>query len=351
MRTLAFSSLAILVLAAGSFCSSLTKGSAPVSTTIPPYEGAYCSSLLNKTEICRVLVNNTGDSQFIVRQNQKVLNSIDAPSWGTAANNPDSFLTYKGDLDGNGSSELVLVSHEGVSQGMGVTYSTVHIFRDPKAFPNAKPASIPIQEFGDNETFRFDRKLKRTLILATYWNEYKTLDTRRGWGLYLVGKWFRYQRGGLEPVLGRPIRARRFLNSFANERDNGWFENRHPLRWLQDRRTHLLYREPEVPDHLETTTSGVIKEVTNDPEFGCTLTILTDDGKNISSQCPFDVGPIKPWNGTTPITHTGLWRQRYLFPKSFDPIFFFDQIVGRPVRLETYKTEFDNRYSLLWFTE
>src|SRR5204863_7326001 len=125
---------------------------------------------------CRIRLDEDGTAKFIIRHDGKTLNAVQAPFWSTAGVNPEDFVTYSGDLDNDGISEVILVSHDAVGNGMGVTYSTVHVFPDPIRFPDESPISFPVQEFGRKDTFVFDEKLKRVLILITYWKDYKTLD-------------------------------------------------------------------------------------------------------------------------------------------------------------------------------
>ena len=341
--TLLFVAFAGFALKANAKTLRLIEGSKPTETQIAPYKSAFCSSLPGTYRFCRVLINDEAESEFILQQKGDIVSKINAPFWGTANAPPDQFVSYRCDLDNDGVQELILVSHEGVSNGMGVTYSTIYIFRDPIKFPNTSPVSIPIQEFGRRDSVVYDKQLQRYLILATHWREYASLDKRRGWGTYLVGKWFQYRQGRLEPLLNRPTLARRFLNSFASERDNGWFENREPYRWLHNRTTHRLFREPTESAKLESTETAVVTEVSNNGEDNEIKVKIGSETK------AFTYAAMR--TSTNRIRSMGIWSKRYLFPESFDPAFYYGSLVGKRMRIETYRDEFDSIYRILWFKD
>jgi len=309
----------------------------------------FCSSLPGDYRFCRVLVNDETESEFILQHKGDVVKKIDAPFWSTADVPPDEFIAYRCDLDKDGIQELILVSHDGVSNGMGVTYSTIYIFPDPIKFPNNAPVSIPVQEFGRRNSIVFDQKLGRYLILATFWEWYSTLDKRRGWGVYLVGKWFSYSHGRLNPLLNRPTLARRFLNSFAKERDNGWFENRAPYHWLQNPKTHRFFREPVQSAKLESSIKATITDVVINSEKGCEINLTTSAG-NRTVLCPI-ANDGRYVGDTYTVRALGIWKNRYLFPERFDPSFSLGPLIGKRVKLESFRDEFDKTYGVLWFLE
>jgi len=328
----------------------LRPGTVPKEADFPNYEGAVCSELDGDYRICKVMLTYEGDAEYEVFHKDKMVNSFKAPFWSTADAAPEDFWTYRGDLDNDGSREIVLVSGEGVSNGMGVTYLTVHILSDPMMLGNKTHVKFPLKEFGADQNFIFNPKNKRTEILVTYWADSNSLDPRRGWGTYLFGKWFRYDKGKLKPILSRPIRARRFLNSFARIRDNGSFPNRYPYKWLSSLNTHRFYDEPMPKDvTLHTKCTGTVSNYnadTGDMAIACddgTTLDATLNQENVSDTLSF-------------IEKLGFWRSKYRFPTGFDPLSVVDAVLNRRVRVEICKPNGEeyvpgSESATLWFLD
>ncbi len=334
----------------------LAQGSKPRAESVPGFSEAFCSELSGKFRVCKVKTTEGGDAEYVVENGSATTNKIPAPYWMSAGAPPDGFFTYRGDLDVDGRPEVVLVSLEGVSNGMGVTYSTAYIFDGASVGSSSKPISFSLQEFGASENFIFDRASQRTEILISYWAEYSSIEPKRRPGVYLVGKWFRYRAGKLEPVLEKPTLARRLLNSFAAERDNTWFENRRPFTWLKDRRTHKLFREPDETTQPVRTETGTISKFIERPsenDAASEFEFTTGSGTVIKGKLR---GDWKPEDGKAlEIKAIGLWKERYLYPLSWSMDFsssaFLDRVEGRRVRLETYKPENGGEFSKVWLLD
>lgn len=329
----------------------LVQGSKPTEEKAGQFSGAFCSNLTGGLRLCKVKTSAEGDADFIVLKGSTTVSRVEAPAWTTVNISPDGFFAYRGDLDKDGTQEVVLVSLEGVSQGMGVTYSTVYIFNGA-AGSQGRPISFPIQEFGEKESFIYDPRNRRTEILISYWADYDSIEPKRAMGLYLTGKWFRYDRGKLKPVLEKPTLARRFLNSFAAERDNGWFENRKPFTWLKDRRTHKLFREPDELTKPTAVRTGTIKAF--EAGENAVIHFETESGealKGVFGSASSGDQERKPLE----ISSVGLWNKRYVYPMSysmnFDPALYFDRFEGRRVRIETYRTEYGDEYAKVWLLD
>ena len=346
-------SLCFLVLILPAAGQRLAQGTKAEKTGVAGFTEAYCSSLSGNFRVCKALTSEQEDADFIIQRDKANVHRTEASAWKSIAASPDGFFAYRGDLDADGTAEIVIVSLDNVSQGMGVTNSTVLIFDGKTIGTAAQPVSFQIQEFGPGENFVYDPKEKRTDILISYWGEYSSIEPRRIPGVYLIGKWFRYNDGRLEPILSRPTLARRYLNSFARERDNGWFEGRTPHTWLKDRRTHKLYREPDEASQPISILNGTIKSFTT----GETPAIQFDTGSGeilngifgSSSSDNTDIpAPVK-------ITSVGIWEDRYTYPFSysmgFDPAVFLSQIEGRRVRIEKYRTEYGREFAKVWLLD
>lgn len=329
----------------------LTQGEPPLPDMVMGYPEAFCSSVSGGFRVCKVRVNEKGGAMYVIVNDSKVLNSITAPFWETADTSPDGFFAYRGDLDQNGKDEIVLVSLESVTQGMGITFSTVYIF-DGETFDSfGTPISFSVEEFGEHENFIYDVKRGRTEILITFWAYYDSIERKRRPGHYLVGKWFSYKDKKLLPNLEKPTFARRFLNSFAAERDNSWFQNRRPFKWLMDRRAHRFFGEPGERAKQVITRFATIRSLgsNNSIEFA------TNAGDAIKGKIQGGYRGISEDSSVLQIKSIGLWKQRYTYPFSsrgrFDAAAFFSGLEGRRVRLETYFDEFSDEYTNLWLLD
>ncbi len=325
----------------------LKEGSKPAEAKVDGFAESYCSTVSSGLDVCRARTSEDGDAEFLVREKGVTVNSIGGQQWSTAASSPDAFQAYLGDLDRSGSDELVIVSLDSVSLGMGVSNASVYIFDGAKVRTKGTPIRFSIQEFGGPESFVYDTKTRQTDILITYWQDYNTIDPKRGPGLYLVGKWFRYRNNKLEPITTRPILARRFLNSFAAERNNSDFENRRPNTWLKNAQTHKLLTDPYESGPPQKVQNGIIESVTEDGSVS--FQFLTDGGERIT-------GSRDGENGSMRIDSIGVWQDKfYLYPTFYsgDIIVgaFFGRLDGRRVRLETFSPERGEPVTRVWLLE
>lgn len=353
-------SVAALVLFFGNDANAqkLVPGKQPLKTMVAGYQEAFCSQLDGGLSVCKALASDKGDADFVVLRSGQLAGRFAASDWSSIAITPDSFFTYRGDLDVDGSPEIVVVSLENVSQGMGVPYSRAYILDGRTLGGDRTPLSFTIQEFGAGENFVYDPAAGRTNILLSYWAEYASIEPKRIPGVYLIGKWFRFRGGKLEPVLDKPTLARRFLNSFAAERDNGWFENRTPLHWLTDRRANRLTREPDELTKPTSIRTGKIKNckmVTSPDGNSVTFEFDLNDGRAVSGK--INGGPVRNdgSDNVLSIKSFGLWKQRFTYPLSwsmeFDPTVYFDSLVGSRVRIETFTTEHGGEFSKVWLLD
>jgi hypothetical protein len=342
-------------LVSAAFGQRLTQGTKPVTTKIPEYAEAFCSTVTGGFRVCRALKSEEGEADFVILKGATTVNRIEALAWKNIAVEPDGFFAYRGDLDKDGAAEIVLVSLEGVSNGMGVAYSTAYIFNGRTVESGSEPISFEIQEFGERENFIYDPRSRRTEILISYWAAYDSIEPEREMGTYLMGKWFYYQNGRLQPIFEKPTLARRFLNSFAAERDNGWFENRKPYTWLKDRRTHKFFNEPASTDKLIRTESGTIAKfaATVGKSETYEFQLKLQSGQLVKGRFG-DRGPDES-SPSLAIKAIGIWKERYIFPSSWsmsiDPETFLERIEGRRVRLETYDPGNGEEYTKMWLLD
>lgn len=257
----------------------------PQKTTVSGYFEAHAVTVEPGFRIIKGRTGNAetfGDGDFLFERNGKV-----EGKWSGAGSiyaNTEGFEVLKGDLDGNGTPELIVTELESVSNGMGVRMNAVYIFPDEARGGFRPPMYFSAYEYGRNGTFVRDGG--ENLILACDWRDL-TIDAKRGSGLYLIGRFFRYRDGGLTPALDKPILARRFLNSFADERAKTEESPAVPLLWLGGGKAQTFTTEPGGFGKVVSERSGTIQKidvvtVKTETEATSTDTMVTirfDDGK------------------------------------------------------------------------
>ena len=97
-------------------------------------------------------------------------------------------------------------------------------------------------------------------ILATRWLWTTDPRGKRGEGLYLVGNWWRYQRGELIPHVRLGTIARRYLSSFENERWNTLESDQIPYRWFRNARAETFKLET-ITGTASQSQTGTIEDV------------------------------------------------------------------------------------------
>lgn len=184
------------------------------------------------------------------------------------------------DMDSDEKKELVIASLEGVSNGMAVNYWSLYIIDDK--IDSQSFLEFGVEDYG-NGSISWDDKARRCLVLHSSWEELD--DLKRGPGLYLVGRWFKYNSGALNPVEDRRILARRYLFSFAKERGKGA-----PLKWLSHTKTEKYTFDPIIQRLAQSKQiKGTICNVTRKSlDEGLNITLETKSGERLAFVYPGD---------------------------------------------------------------
>src|ERR1044071_4606297 len=240
----------IVVLTSNSYAQpiKLTKSHAPVETSVDGYHKGHCITLPKNVRICKLLSEDK--DTFLVQRDGK---SVGTWPGNTFLGETHDFEVLTGDLDNDRKPELIVANHDSTSNGIAVDFWTIFIFPDPEFHNFTAPLSFSVEEYGSFGTFVTSGG--RVNILTTTWVYNEDPKHRRGWGMYLVGQWWRYQSGELRPVFERPIIARRFLNSFAGERGETVNFDRVPFQWLSHRSTEAVNTE-FIKNRSNTRKSG-----------------------------------------------------------------------------------------------
>ena len=123
----------------------LISGGKPRESDVEGFDKSFCVNLSNDFKVCKSANYELEETKFLVLKNNKILTTTDAPYFSAACCGMDDFWAYHGDLDKDGSQEIIISSLEGISNGMGICSYSIHIFRDPTKFASEKPFTFPVE--------------------------------------------------------------------------------------------------------------------------------------------------------------------------------------------------------------
>ncbi len=194
----------------------------------------YCTEIDSSTKVCQRLTNEKkvmtierGNDVLIEWDNE----AIDAVWEGI-------FDVLIGDIDNDKIDELIIAELQGISMGFGGEYWTLYILDNFGNGDVLPPTQLKVNVYGHNGTFIKRGKEGKCEILSAEWKELN--HPKRGWGMYLVGKWLRYNNGQLKLIADRPIIIRRFLFSFEKERGTTLKITPLPLKWFQNKKIEFV---------------------------------------------------------------------------------------------------------------
>ena len=310
----------------------LSKAPAPKPASIAGYEKGHCVALPKLVRICKALAEN--EDALLVEKSGKRVGSWDG---GTYLGETSDFEVLQGDLDGDKRAELIVVNHDGTSQGIGVSRWTVAIFSDTEFRDYQPPLTFSVEEYGSFGTFVSARD--RVNILTTNWQSIEDPKGKRGMGLYLVGEWWRYKSGELLPLLNRRTIARRYLGSFERERWETIESDRKPYSWLTHVNAEPLKRDLFGP--VKSTQTGLVQVQSIS---GRRLKILfrADNNQTTEFVYPYDYET----EGGNELNQIGDNASGKLYPERYLPSYPEVWLSGKRATLRTYG---DNRQiDVLW---
>ena len=232
-------------------------------------------------------------------------------------------------LDADGSEELVVVDHVGTSNGMAMTLDRLWIIADYTTAGRSW-LSFTVNELGSGPgTFVQRADLPGTWILSSEWERSETLDPQRGYGTYLVGRWFRYEKKRLVSEPG--VIVRRLLNSFADERSRDM--DHQPYSFFMNGKGRAVERDPafgsgEVIGTLRGTISRVIQG-----DASAEYELVLADGRRTRATFAIPYGADPPEH----IDHVALGAINRVLPAGVPPSAVVGDVTGRTVRLTRYK--------------
>lgn len=195
---------------------------------------SFCIDIGNSMKVCQR--NKGTDGLISVEKAGRTVLSWESEVTGSVWEG--QFKVLKGDLDNDGSDDLIISELQGESNGFGRRFLKIFIVDDFGSGKLSRPLEFEMNEFGSRGTFFRRRAEKSCRILKAEWVDIK--HPKRDWGMYLKGQWFRYQDGRMSPMPGQPIMIRRYLFGFERERGRTFNEPRVPFLWLNSKRTEMV---------------------------------------------------------------------------------------------------------------
>lgn len=308
---------------------TLVKFGPPQPVTLAGFDKIHCVSLPGGIRICKYM-SESNDGTFLVERQGKRLGKWPASaSFGETSD----FEVLLGDLDGDGQRELVVANHDGMSNGMAIDYWTISIFSDAEFRSFQAPLMFSVQEYGSFGTFV--PTSGRVDIFTTRWLNGEDPKGRRVPGTYLAGQWWRYKSGELHVVPDRPVMARRFLYSFADER-NRTISNPHiPYTWFLDPKTEILRADLLLASKTNHVQAGVIQKVSLEPPTNPCRTVkmmFRPDGENAVAYVYPEIGITK-----TSLRYIGDAVTGRIYPDEYMPSQPQAWLSGRQATLATYE--------------
>jgi len=182
-----------------------------------------CARLSNGLTVCQCTTSPQA-ADFVVQRNGR-----EVQRWSDSYSGlfPQEVRVAAAHLDTGNVEDIVVATRNGLSNGMVRQYWTVCAING--ANPASPPECVGVEDYGIMGYLVGTGQ--HCDLLETHWREGS--EPSRGDGLYLVGRWLRYDQGKFSPDPAQPLLARRYLYSF--ERDRGSASA--PLPWYLDTRT------------------------------------------------------------------------------------------------------------------
>ena len=308
------------------------KAPKPQPASIVGYEKGHCVALPKQVRVCKALAEN--EDSLLVEKDGKRIGSWDG---GTYLGETSDFEVLHGDIDGDKRAELIVVNHDGTSQGIGVSRWTVAIFSGTEFRDYQPPLTFSVEEYGSFGTFVSAGGTVN--ILTTNWQWIEDPKGKRGTGMYLVGDWWRYKSGELLPLLDRRTIARRYLGSFELERWESIESDRKPYTWLMHVNAEPIKRGLFGPAKSSQTGSLQVQKLS-----GRKLKILFRSDSNQTTEFVYPDDDVT--EGGNNLRHVGDTASGKLYPERYLPSHPEAWLNGKRATLRTYGD--DRQVDVLW---
>lgn len=326
--------LVALSLQGASQPARVVKARNPKASDFPDCRAAHCINLPGNLRVCKRACD--AEDGFVIEKAGKRL-----AKWPAAVfvGETSDFEVLQTDLDGDGQKELIVSNHEATSNGLGRNYWMVYIFPDATFRRPTVPLRFNVEDYGSTGTFIAEGK--SIFILETKWMWMEDPRGKRGEGLYLTGHWWRYKSGTLVPAAGRPVLARRYLESFAAERWKTEKSPGIPYRWLQSPKAEILKKNPLIDAQEKEAKDGELQTVSESSLDQLETPMMLVFQPRVE-------GPITlsyPENDF----YIGDSGSGVIYPDRYSPASPKPWLAGRKARLVTYKRGAgDDTFQVLW---
>ncbi len=320
----------------------------PVEPSNTPYERAHCVDIDNGLRVCKYISHS--ETFFAIEKNGSTLGEFETSTYhgGTSR-----FEVLRSDLDGDGKTELIIANSNGMSNGIGLQYWTISILPDPLKIGFKQPLEFSVEEYGAEGTLAKLAGDRHRNILATEWQWSAIKEPTKYGGLYLVGRWFHYKSGVLEPVAGKPVLVRRYLLGFEKERLDTYDDFLKPLTWLSHRLTKSLFVDPIVKFKEISSLRGSI-QTTNKPAKSPSTESYRDRPEQILVRLDNGKSALYHYSDDgsktidTSYFRIGNAQSGILYPKRYVPAKGNQWLVGKRVRITSYKDQYDEVRNIIW---
>jgi hypothetical protein len=307
----------------------LARYRAPDNPYVYANQRSHCAQAGKDLRICKTI--SGAKLAFILE-----LKGAQIGEWPTSTDNggDSKFEVLKGDLDGDRIEEIVIANLAGISNGMGIHTWTISIFQNPQVFGFQPPLEFSVEEFGARGTFITHPGDRHCQILVTEW---RYLDhPKRGNGMYIIGRWYKYKEGSLIPIKERATVLRRYLYGFAEHVARTQDDPGVPLRWFKHFQTETIGIDPAALGKETTSATGVIKKVilpgSEDGYTGLKIEINLDSGENRVYQYS-----VRDFEDTDEYFFRFGSKSERIYPQDYNPKSLSDWLIGRKVNIAAYE--------------
>lgn len=310
----------------------LAKDRAPDNPYVYAEHRSHCAQAGKNLRICKAI--SGADVAFVFE-----LNSTQIGKWptSTSTGGGSRFEVLKGDLDGDQIDEIIVANLIGISS-MGIHWWTISIFPNPQVFGFQPPLEFSVEEFGARGTFVRHPGDRRCQILVTEWQD---LDhPKRGNGMYIIGRWYHYNKGKLIPLKERPTIVRRYLFKFAEHVGRTQDDPAVPLRWFKNAQTETINFDPSTSGKETSTFKGVIKNVImpGSQDGDRELKIEVNLASGASRVYIQSVRSFEDTDGY--FFRFGSGKSEKIYPKDYYPVDLSNWLLGKRVDVTAYELSF-----------
>ncbi|WP_271254832.1 FG-GAP repeat protein [Pseudanabaena sp. Chao 1811] len=318
-----------------------------ISTSLSSKLGEKCSEPRNKSPLqkfklrkCRL--DHQFKDIFILEKDNKEIAKWNAATYSMG------FNAFEADLDGDGRQELIVASHNGTSNGLGVSYWTIYVLADPSVYPIQTPMRFSTQDYGGiHGTFVPDGE--QFEIWTTAW-EWTGTDNTLG----IIGQQWRYQEGELISTT-HPILKRWYSYNFQSERSKTHDNPLIPYLWLANSKVqayeeHPLFQTTTILSIEDGTIQNINEKCTDD--FTCQFTVDLNPNQGVFQTYIYfeqKTGlPQESDKNKKYFSYFGDWSSKRIYPTGYLPSDPNKWLKNKQYKVITYTDKYSSKFKVLW---